>query len=219
MALKTTRRRTRAALGTDADDTDAAVDVKLQEKKKPYCWRELGSFQMVETNQVRKKKKRGRKEAYITVMISPKPRTMPCICAMKMLATATNSAVPSMLMLQPIGRTNLVTLGSTRSLSVIRRKVTGSAAALYKTALEKIGQEQRSIDKERSDFRVLRSRCPMEEEGGHSGVVYSRVIRINSNAEISSISYRIRGRTNAMRWMKRELKKANKEMLDEETTR
>lgn len=30
MALKTTRRRTRAALGTDADDTDAAVDVKLQ---------------------------------------------------------------------------------------------------------------------------------------------------------------------------------------------
>lgn len=29
MALKTTRSRTRAALGTDADDTDAAVEVKL----------------------------------------------------------------------------------------------------------------------------------------------------------------------------------------------
>ncbi|KAK1126281.1 hypothetical protein K0M31_004912 [Melipona bicolor] len=32
MALRTTRRRTRAALGTDAEETDAAVDVKLEEK-------------------------------------------------------------------------------------------------------------------------------------------------------------------------------------------
>lgn len=32
MALKTTRSRTRAALGTDADDTEAAVDVKLEEE-------------------------------------------------------------------------------------------------------------------------------------------------------------------------------------------
>lgn len=33
MALRTTRRRTKAALGTDADDTDAAVEVKLKEKR------------------------------------------------------------------------------------------------------------------------------------------------------------------------------------------
>jgi hypothetical protein len=29
MALKTTKSKTKAALGTDADDTDAAVDVSL----------------------------------------------------------------------------------------------------------------------------------------------------------------------------------------------
>lgn len=33
MALRTTRRRTKAALGTDADDTDAAVEVKLKEER------------------------------------------------------------------------------------------------------------------------------------------------------------------------------------------
>lgn len=74
------------------------------------------------------------------MIISPKPRKMPFIWAINMLATATKSAVPSMLILQPIGRTNLVTLGSTLSFSVIRRKVTGSAAALYKAALAKFGQ-------------------------------------------------------------------------------
>ena len=75
-------------------------------------------------------------------MISPNPKAIPCIWAMNMLATATNNAVPSMLILQPIGRTNLVTLGSTRSLSVIRRKVTGSAAALYKTTLGRIEENE-----------------------------------------------------------------------------
>lgn len=33
MALNTTRRRTKAALGTDADDTDAAVEVKLERNR------------------------------------------------------------------------------------------------------------------------------------------------------------------------------------------
>lgn len=74
----------------------------------------------------------------MTVIISPNPRKMPFIWAMKMLATATNIAVPSMLILHPMGRTNLVTLGSTLNLSVISRKVTGSAAALCKPRLEKI---------------------------------------------------------------------------------
>ena len=32
MALSTTNRRTRAALGTDAEDTEAAVDVRLKNK-------------------------------------------------------------------------------------------------------------------------------------------------------------------------------------------
>lgn len=34
MALNTTRRRTKAALGTDADDTDAAVEVKLETRNR-----------------------------------------------------------------------------------------------------------------------------------------------------------------------------------------
>lgn len=72
----------------------------------------------------------------MTVTISPNPKNIPFIWAMKTLAVATKSAVPSMLILQPIGRTNLVTRGSTLSLSVINRKVTGSAAALRKTWLD-----------------------------------------------------------------------------------
>lgn len=119
MALRTTNSRTSAALGTEADETEAAVDVR------------------------------------ITVMISPKPRKIPFICAMNMLATATKSAVPSILILQPIGKTNLVTLGSTLSFSVIRRKVTGSAAALYKAALAKIGQSTLLDD------RMIRSTSPV----------------------------------------------------------
>lgn len=73
----------------------------------------------------------------MTVTISPKPKNIPFICAMKMLADATKRAVPSMLMLHPMGNTNLVTRGSTLSLSVISRKVTGSAAALHKALLDK----------------------------------------------------------------------------------
>lgn len=127
----------------------------------------------------RRRRKKGRKDllcfffflffTHITVMISPKPKAIPCIWAMNMLATATNNAVPSMLILQPIGRTNLVTLGSTRSLSVIRRKVTGSAAALYKTALGKIEENavESRVDYSRKDyFCALRSRCPWRVVGG-----------------------------------------------------
>jgi hypothetical protein len=54
---------------------------------------------------------------------------MSFIWAMKMEATVTNNAVPSMLTVAPIGRTNLEIRGSTRFLS-IQRKVMGRAAAL-----------------------------------------------------------------------------------------
>lgn len=94
IADRTTNSRTRAALGTDADDIEAAVDVNN------------------------------------TVTNSPNPSVMPLICAMNIEATDINSAVPSMLMLQPIGRTNRVIRGSMRSLSFMERNVMGSAAAL-----------------------------------------------------------------------------------------
>lgn len=47
-----------------------------------------------------------------------------------MLETAIKRAVPSMFVLQPIGKTNLVILGSTFNFSVIQWKVKGNAAAL-----------------------------------------------------------------------------------------
>ena len=49
---------------------------------------------------------------------------------MKMAATASYSAVPSMLMVAPMGRTNLQTLGSTLFLVSSRLMVTGKVALL-----------------------------------------------------------------------------------------
>lgn len=160
MALRTTNNRTSAALGTEADDTEAAVDVRLLPRHKVtikryrYMKEEIHTVsddgRIVQSPYIEYQfriaigsRPRRRRNTHITVMISPNPRKIPFICAMNILATATKSAVPSMLMLQPIGRTNLVTLGSTLSFSVIRRKVTGSAAALYKAALANIGQRSR----------------------------------------------------------------------------
>lgn len=94
MADSTTNSNTNAALGTDADDIDAAVDVNN------------------------------------TVTNSPKPNVIPLICAIKIDATDMNNAVPSILMLQPIGRTKRVIRGSMRSFSFIQRNVIGNAAAL-----------------------------------------------------------------------------------------
>lgn len=94
MADRTTRRSTKAALGTDADDIEAAVEVSN------------------------------------TVTNSPNPNVMSDICAMNIDAVDMKSAVPSILMLQPIGRTNRVTRGSICSLSFMQRNVIGSAAAL-----------------------------------------------------------------------------------------
>lgn len=58
------------------------------------------------------------------------PRWISFIWHTKTLAAARNSAVPSMLMLQPIGSTKRVMRGSIRSGPSMHRKVTGRAAAL-----------------------------------------------------------------------------------------
>jgi len=55
---------------------------------------------------------------------------MPLIWAIKMEATEMKRAVPSMLMLQPMGRTNRVIRGSIRNFSFMQRNVIGNAAAL-----------------------------------------------------------------------------------------
>lgn len=144
IALNTTKSRTRAALGTDAEDTDAAVDVNLMIKKKSECEKctvySLNQFAATDWKWfLFLSKKTGCAKfydyckndvAYMTVRISPNPRYIPFIWAMKIAAIATKSAVPSILMLQPIGRTNLRTRASMRNLLAINRYVTGNAAAL-----------------------------------------------------------------------------------------
>lgn len=85
---------TNAALGTDADDIDATVDVNR------------------------------------TVTNSPNPNILPVICAMNIDATERKSAVPSILILHPMGRTNRVIRESMRNLSFMQGNVSGRAAAL-----------------------------------------------------------------------------------------
>lgn len=94
MAVNTISMSTKAALGTEADAIEAAVEVKT------------------------------------TVTSCPASKSMPFIWAMKMEATVTNRAVPSMLTVAPIGKTNLEILGSTWLFSCMHRNVTGRAAAL-----------------------------------------------------------------------------------------
>ena len=65
-----------------------------------------------------------------TVTRSPAFKIIPLIWAMKIEATVTNNAVPSMLTVAPIGKTNFEILGSTRLFSVMHLNVIGNAAAL-----------------------------------------------------------------------------------------
>lgn len=60
----------------------------------------------------------------------PKLRGTLAICEMKIAATASYNAVPSILMVAPMGRTNLETLGSTPFLSSRQPIVIGSVAEL-----------------------------------------------------------------------------------------
>jgi hypothetical protein len=97
IAVNTINNSTRAALGTLADDIDAAVDVKH------------------------------------TVTISANPSVMPLIWAMNTDATEMYRAVPSMLMLHPMGSTNRTMRLSMFNFSFIVSMVSGSAAALRKS--------------------------------------------------------------------------------------
>lgn len=70
------------------------------------------------------------KARIVTVRIWPTLKSMPFIWAMKIDETATMTAVPSMLLLQPIGSTNFVMRGSILISLSITWNVTGKAAAL-----------------------------------------------------------------------------------------
>ena len=61
-------------------------------------------------------------------IIWPMLIVMPCVWAMKMAATASYKAVPSMLIVAPIGRTNREIRGSTPFFSSSKFMVTGNVA-------------------------------------------------------------------------------------------
>lgn len=67
---------------------------------------------------------------YLTVTICPESRVMSFIWAIKMAATASYKAVPSMLMVAPMGSTKRVTRLSIFRFSSRQRKVTGNVPAL-----------------------------------------------------------------------------------------
>lgn len=60
----------------------------------------------------------------------PIPNENPLICVMKIIEIAKNMAVPSKLVLQPMGMTNLVILGSILSSLSMMSMFTGRAAAV-----------------------------------------------------------------------------------------
>ena len=68
--------------------------------------------------------------SYLTVMTCPASKPIPFIWAMKMAATASYRAVPSILSVAPTGMTNRVTLRSIPLFSSKQRKVIGMVAAL-----------------------------------------------------------------------------------------
>lgn len=67
---------------------------------------------------------------YLTVMICPPSSVISFIWAIKMAATASYSAVPSILMVAPMGSTKRVTRLSIFRFSSRQRKVTGNVPAL-----------------------------------------------------------------------------------------
>lgn len=70
------------------------------------------------------------KNNYLTPITLPRDSGIFLTCAIKIAATASYNAVPSILMVAPMGTTNLVTLGSTPILSK-HCIVTGNVAVLY----------------------------------------------------------------------------------------
>lgn len=75
--------------------------------------------------------------SYLTVTICPLSREMSFIWAIKMAATASYSAVPSILMVAPMGSTKRVTRLSIFRFSSRQRKVTGNVPALRTEGLKR----------------------------------------------------------------------------------
>jgi len=73
------------------------------------------------------------------VMTSPGESWTLLICAMKMAATASYRAVPSMLIVAPIGSTNRVTRLSMPRFSSRQRNVIGKVPALQSASLGLVG--------------------------------------------------------------------------------
>ena len=69
-------------------------------------------------------------EVNTTVAKAPAFKGISFIWAIKIEATVTNSAVPSILTVAPMGNTNFEILGSTLFFSCMHLKVMGNAAAL-----------------------------------------------------------------------------------------
>ena len=67
---------------------------------------------------------------HLITTMSAKLKSIPFNCAIKMAATASYNAVPSMLMVAPSGNMNFVTLASTPQLSSRHLMVTGRVAEL-----------------------------------------------------------------------------------------
>lgn len=66
----------------------------------------------------------------LIAIIFPMDNVIPLVCAIKIAATASYKAVPSILIVEPIGRMNLVTRGSMLLLSSKHCIVTGNVAEL-----------------------------------------------------------------------------------------
>lgn len=108
---------TKPALGILAAPIDATVAVKLSKNKK------------LKSNCNRKKDNRwGYKNNHLIIMYSTKVSDLSFNWAMKMGATASYRAVPSILIVLPTGSTNRVTRESIFKFSSKHRNVTGRVA-------------------------------------------------------------------------------------------
>lgn len=103
---------------------------------------------------------------HLTVTIWPPSRTTPFIWAIKMAATASYRAVPSMLMVAPTGRTNLVTRLSIPRFSSRQRKVTGKVPALR--------DREREKEREKKGEGEGRVRSTVEKQNKETGMAPPR---------------------------------------------
>lgn len=117
---------------------------------------------------------------YLTVTICPPSRVMSFIWAIKMAATASYSAVPSMLMVAPMGSTKRVTRLSTFRFSSRQRKVTGNVPALREEEEEE-DDSVTNVKGHKISRQVARDKRCRGEEGGDG----CREIRVDSQQLVS----------------------------------